>query len=437
MNIAIVISEFPALNETFILDHITGLLDRGHHVDIYATAPLGEPKIHQEIESYDLLKRTVYRDQKEFVVPRNKLMRALKSVPLIGRGLLNNAGGTLNSLNVFRFGRMAASLDALYKAGPFISRSGKYDIVHCHFAENGELAVRMRQMGVISGKIITSFHGYNARYFSNGKIWKLYGNLANKGDLFLVCSEHMKAWFARQGWNVGKTVVHRYGVRLDRFVPATRRMDSRAQVRLLSVGRLVQKKGFEYSIRGVAKAVRRFPEIRYDIAGDGPEKPRLDRLIHQLDMTSNIRLLGWQNRAEVCRLLAQAQLLLTPSITADNGDQEGIPLVLHEAMASGIPTVATRHTGIPELVTDGESGFLVEEKDPDAIAERLIQLMQHPEKWEEMGQKGRRHIEEYNDLEKQTDRLVAIYRNLSEGHFRPRTMQNEPRLIDASQEIRS
>jgi colanic acid/amylovoran biosynthesis glycosyltransferase len=417
MKIAVIILEFPALNETFILDHITGLIDRGHEVDIYATAPKGEPKIHREIESYDLLSRTVYRDDTKFTVSRNLILRAWRGTPLLARGLLRNPRATLNSLNVFRLGREASSLTALYKAAPFLD-FGAYDIIHCHFPKNGQLAVSLRELGAIKGKIVTSFHGYHCSYFKNEKRRHVFDDLFDKGDMFLVCSEHMKRWFDQVGWGRGKMIVHRYGVHVGRFIASKPKPTKDGHVRLLSVGRFVEKKGFEYAIRGVAKILRDHPNVQYDIVGNGPEGPKLEQLIAELGLADNVRLVGWQEREEVLRLLKLTDIFLAPSVTSQTGDQEGIPLVLHEAMASGLPAISTRHTGIPELVHDGESGFLVPERDVEALADRLSRLMEHPEIWHEMGQKGRKHIEEFNDLEKQNNRLVEVYRSLADPQAR-------------------
>jgi colanic acid/amylovoran biosynthesis glycosyltransferase len=107
-----------------------------------------------------------------------------------------------------------------------------------------------------------------------------------------------------------------------------------------------------------------------------------------------------------------------PSVVSAAGDQEGIPVVLMEAMASGLPVVSTYHTGIPELVSDGESGMLVAEGDADAIADRLNYLLSHREVWLEMGDKGRKHIEKYYNLDKQNDRIVEIYRSLLDPQAR-------------------
>jgi len=421
MRIAIIILEFPALNETFILDHITGLLDRGHDVHIFATAPKDEAKVHAEIERYGLLGRTVYRDSKKFIMSDNRLIRVLKAIPLLAQGLLVNPRGTLNSLNVFRLGRAAASLATLYETGPFLIKSGRYDIVHCHFPENGQLAVRMRDIGAITGKIVTQFHSYHMHLFESGKKANLFPDLFKKGDLFLTNSEHSKRFFNQVGWGGEKMIVHQLGVPVGHIIASKPRLVADAQVRLLSVGRLVEKKGFKYSIQGVAKILQSFPNVRYEIAGDGPLRSSLERLIEELGVASNIRLRGFQTREEVLRLLDEANIFLAPCVTSDGlsgtgwaGDVETGPVVVLEAMAAGMPVISTRHTGIPEMVHDGESGFLLEERDVDGIADRITHLLKHPEIWQGMGQKGRKNVEEYHNLDNQNDRLVEICRELLE-----------------------
>jgi colanic acid/amylovoran/stewartan biosynthesis glycosyltransferase WcaL/AmsK/CpsK len=419
MKIATIISEFPSLNQTFVLDHITGLINRGHEVHIYATAPESLPKVHEEIKTYDLLERTVYRDNSKFTLPRNNVLRALKGSSLLAEGLLKRPRATLNSINVFRLGKDAATLSVLYKIAPFVN-AGEYDIVHCHGPKQGQLAILLRDMGAIMGKIVTSFHGYNQPYLRNAKRRHVFDDLFKKGDLFLACSEHMKQWFDHHGWGGRKFIVHRNGIPVSRFLPSKSQPHHQGPVRVLSVGRLVEKKGFAYAIRGVAKILSRYPMLQYAIAGDGPERSSLERLITELGVASNIRLLGWQERTEVLRLLGQADIFLAPSVTSQDGDQEGIPVVLHEAMASGLPVISTRHTGIPEAVQDGESGFLVGERDINGIADRLTHLLKHPEARWEMGQRGRKHVEDFYNLDTQNDRLIQIYRLLADPQARHR-----------------
>ncbi len=108
-----------------------------------------------------------------------------------------------------------------------------------------------------------------------------------------------------------------------------------------------------------------------------------------LGATEVIRFLGWRDQGEVFGLLNETDVLIAPSGTAADGDREGIPNVTKEAMAAGIPILGTKHAGILELVDDGVSGFLVDERDVDALSERLLYLCAHPEVWPVMGRRGR------------------------------------------------
>jgi colanic acid/amylovoran biosynthesis glycosyltransferase len=105
---------------------------------------------------------------------------------------------------------------------------------------------------------------------------------------------------------------------------------------------------------------------------------------------------------------------LLSSVTAEDGDEEGTPTVLLEASSTGLPVVSTWHSGIPEIVVDGETGFLVPERDSEALAERLGQLLDRPELWRSMGRNGRRHIEESFDARTLSRELVQHYRDVME-----------------------
>src|SRR5215467_1187263 len=121
MKIALIITKFPALHETFILDHIVGLIKRGHDVRIYATSPKDVPKVQPEVDQYKLLERTIYRETAKFRMPRNLVLRVLKAALLLMSSFLDNSEAALNSINVFRLGRAAVSLNAFYEARPFIT----------------------------------------------------------------------------------------------------------------------------------------------------------------------------------------------------------------------------------------------------------------------------------------------------------------------------
>jgi colanic acid/amylovoran biosynthesis glycosyltransferase len=185
-------------------------------------------------------------------------------------------------------------------------------------------------------------------------------------------------------------------------------------VNLLTVARLAEKKGLEYSLQAMARLLPKYSNLFYRIAGDGPLRPELEDMVRRLDLEKVVAFLGPIEHGEVERLMMASDIFILSSVTAKNGDEEGIPNTLKEALASGMPVLSSFHSGIPELVMDGVFGFLIPERDVDALAERLDYLIQHPELWPEMGLAGHRFVEENYDIRKLNLRLVEIYQGLVE-----------------------
>jgi colanic acid/amylovoran biosynthesis glycosyltransferase len=118
---------------------------------------------------------------------------------------------------------------------------------------------------------------------------------------------------------------------------------------------------------------------------------------------------------QIIGLLQEADIMLAISVTSQSGDREGIPVAIVEGLAVGLPVISTLHSGIAEAVQNGESGFLVPERDANALAEKLEYLIEHPNLWPEMGRKGRKYLVEHYDIDKLNDRLVEMYQRLLAG----------------------
>jgi colanic acid/amylovoran biosynthesis glycosyltransferase len=202
------------------------------------------------------------------------------------------------------------------------------------------------------------------------------------------------------------------GIQCARFRFAPRQPPGDGRVRVVTTGRLVEKKGVEYGIRAVARLRAAGVSVEYAVVGDGPLRPALEQLIGELGLAGAVSILGWRQESEVARVLDRAHLFLSPNVTAANGDEDAPVNVIKEAMATGLPVVGTRHGGIPEVVQDGVSGFLVAERDVDALVERLGHLVAHPELWPGMGQAGRAWVERHYDAPMLAARLEEIYRQL-------------------------
>lgn len=406
MKIAFVVSYFPNLSETFVLNQITGLIDQGYEVDIYAGRPGNATKLHADVERYNLLEHTYYTP----LIPNNHILRVFKGIWLF----LSNWKQIpllLKTLNLFKHGKQAASLLLFYSVFPFLP-SKHYDIIHCHFGQNGLMAIRLRELRVLQGKVITTFHGNDITTYLEKEGLQVYSSLFTSGDLFLPISERWKKRLIELGCKK-EILVHRMGIDCDKFTFIPRLLRSDGQIRLVTVARLVEKKGVEYSIRAVANLIQNEKTtLKYSIIGDGTLRDELQQLIETLGVSHVINMMGWKQQEEVISILNNSDILLAPSVTSRDGDQEGIPVVLMEAMAMGLPIISTYHSGIPELIENGVTGFLVPERDVEALSERLSYLINHPEMWLSLGEAGRAFVEEHYNINRLNNHLVAIYQKL-------------------------
>jgi len=393
LKIAFILGQFPVLSETFILNQITGLIDLGHYVEIFAEVPCEEGKQHPAIATYQLATKTHYEPQ----VPANKLVRLFNLFNVLPKISAKKIISAFRTLNYSRYERESLSLRFFYGAIPFLG-SNNYDAFVCHFGPNGNKAVRLRDIGAISGKIVTIFHGYDMTAIPKSCGDNVYERLFATGDLFLPISEHWRNRLIQMGCDPDKIIVHRMGVDLESLTFIPRVISGGSPIRIITVARLVEKKGVEYGIRAVAALVEKFPQITYEIAGDGPLRESLQALIEELGINNKIRLIGWRSNDEIKRLLRCAHILLAPSVTAENGDQEGIPVALMEAMAMGLPVISTFHSGIPELIDDGVSGYLVPERDVDTLALKIFTLIEYPDESTRMARAGRDKIKTKFDI---------------------------------------
>jgi len=386
MNIAFLLNEFPSLSETFILNQIAGLIDAGHQVDLYARNAQAASKVHPLVEKHRLSDRVHYHPH----IPANYLIRYLKAIWLILIWIWSAPIATVKTLNFRKFGRHATSLKLFYRSIAFI-RQGcpAYDVIMCHFGPMGLIALDLKTAGVTNGKICVAFHGLDlsAHLQTEGK--DVYESLFANGDLLLPISHFWKKRLIELGCDPEKIQVHRMGIAVERFAFEPRSLQNNGTIRLISVARLVEKKGIEYSIRALREVVKQYPNIEYTVVGDGPLMSDLAELVQALELNDIVRLLGWQRQDEVIKLLSASHILLAPSVTSQNGDMEGIPVVLMEAMAAGLPVISTWHSGIPELIRQGHSGFLVPERDSSELARQIIALIQQPESWSQVGQNAR------------------------------------------------
>lgn len=412
MKIAFIVNEFPSLSQTFVLNQIIGLMDRGHAVDIFAEEVRDDIRIHADVRKYKLLERTSY----PLVIPQNIVRRFLNSLPYIYKFITKNPRSILNSLNIFKYGKKALSLILLYQIIPFLEK-GPYDIIHCHFGMLGPQVLLVKQLTASTARLITSFRGYDAsRYMQNRP--GVYDELFREGELFCPVSMSLKKRIVDAGCQEKKIVVLRSGIDCKKFSYFQKNFSDEEPTKIITIGRLVEKKGIQYALESISRLTKSGRNVRYFVVGDGPLRSDLECLIEDLEIESHVQLLGWRNQDKVIQLLQSMDILVAPSITATNGDQEGIPNVVKEAMALGLPVISTFHSGIPELVEDGVSGFLVKERDVDSLTNKLAYMVDHPEIWSNMGKAGSECVRKYYDMNELNDQLVELYRKTLNRYYK-------------------
>jgi colanic acid/amylovoran biosynthesis glycosyltransferase len=389
------LGSFPALSETFILNQITGLIDRGHSVSIFAERQSTDAETHPDVEHYGLRRVTRYEDLPERFPGR---------VAQLSRVFRADAP-SLQSLNAVRFGGMAASLRLLW-AVRLVDGGADFDIIQCHFGALGLKAALLREVGALRGKIVTAFHGEDITNYPRRFRGNVYAPLFEHGDLFLPISARWNDVLIALGCPTDRIQVHRMGVDLRHFPPRANPREAGSVPRFITVARLVEKKGVADAISAAATLSIPF---EYTVVGDGPLRSELEALARARGVADRVRFTGSLSRTRVAELLATSDAFVAPSVTGADGDIEGIPVSIMEAMAVGLPVISTRHSAIPELVADGESGFLVPEHDVAGLTRVMTALGVDAALRNRMGAAGRSIVERAFDARRLAERLEGLY----------------------------
>lgn len=371
MRIAVFNSCFPILSETFIINQITGLIKLGVEVDIITNEVSNSAVMHSSVEEYSLMEKIkcVGLDSK-----KNKLFRLILTLFNSLALVLKGRGANLFDVLFDKYLTISQKLNLISALTKNQNKPIEYDNVICHFGVNGYYVCKMRDLGLIAGSISTVFHGSEmSKYAVVNKYLPQYQQLFVKGDLMLPISELWRDKLIKWGCGVSKIKVHRMGIDVNDFEVKSLDSPLSSPLKVIQVGRLTEKKAILDSINAVVLASKKI-SIEFTIIGDGELFTLGKELITSLGASANIHLLGRQPQGVVKQYLDEADIFLLPSVRAQDGDMEGIPVALMESMAKGLITISTYHSGIPELIEHDVSGFLVEEHNIDELLNCLVKV---------------------------------------------------------------
>src|SRR5438445_979788 len=227
--------------------------------------------------------------------------------------------------------------------------------------------------------------------------------------LVLVRSASLRQAVIDLGCAPEKIEIQRAGIPLADFPFHERSIPGEGQWQLLQAGRLIEKKGLKTTLRAFARFQKEFPAARLTIAGEGPQLEELQSFARELQIDGAVDFVGFVSQEELRELLYSSHIFLHPSETGRDGNQEGVPNSMLEAMASGLPVFATRHGGIPEAIENNVSGILVNERDHRALGDALIDCAKDPARLAAMGCAASESVAKNFSQTEQTRRLEEIY----------------------------
>lgn len=406
LRVLFIAGTFPKVSEKFIIDQVAGLMDHGCEVDIVSAYSPRAGKQHPVVGTYRMLERTM-----QLNIPRSRRARTVRGVVLTARNLVRTPRRALRALSVRRY-RTAASLGKL----PFFLNAlstRHYDVVHGHFGPSGLVAAYLKESG-IADSCVTTFYGSDINSYPLRHGRDVYEPVFRASDRIVAISGFIRDRLLEHGCPIEKVRIIPIGFKVSEFPRFARKPDAGGNVVISTVARLVEKKGHEWALEALAQVRRNLPHLRYLIGGEGPKEAYLRNRVDELGLGDIVEFLGLLDAKEVLEVYRRSDFFVLPSVTAADGDMEGQGLVLQEAQATGLPVIATQHNGFPEGIIEGETGFLVPERDPDAIAQRLMVLATDLALRLRMGAAARRFVEKKYEIAGICRQLVETYREAAE-----------------------
>ena len=284
-------------------------------------------------------------------------------------------------------------------------------LLHIYFGNNGVFWLPLLRTRTIPA--LVSFHGADVQVNAHSAAAKrLFRELFASCALVLARSDSLASTLQELGCPSNKLRIQRTGIPLDTFRYFARERPKDGKWQLLQACRLIGKKGLELTLRAFAGFLKRYPKAILTIAGEGPLRGPLEKLATDLQLDHSIKFAGFVAQPNLLNLYQNSDIFLHPSEQTANGDREGIPNSLLEAMATGLPCIATFHGGIPEAITHLESGILVPESDLIGLENWLVRLTEDEHLRNSLGKRAARTIQEKFNLTIQIANLEEIYLSL-------------------------
>ena len=386
MSICFVVERLGKPSETFVRRDLVELARKGADIIVYELGPPrpGDVEVPEELEGAVFTSPGLFSLGTFFSKLRWLIFHPLRVCGILGiipRALLRPLGGIRELFGANRAFRLAS-----------LVRKHRVERIHCEFATMpatvGWVASRLARV-----PFSISVHAWDIFVYRTMLKAKL-----RAADLVVACSECAADYLSEKlGVPGGKIELVHHGLDLDEYSYVRHRPDPRP-LRVLAVGRLVEKKGFRYLVEAVALLRKRGIACECIIIGDGPRERKLVRLAEKRGVFKAVAFAGAADVEEVRDAMLEAHMLVAPSVKTRRGDSDGIPNVVLEAMARGTAVIATDAGGLAEVVHDGETGIIVEQRSAEDLAAAIRRFAEEPALADRMAAGGRKLVEREFDI---------------------------------------
>jgi colanic acid/amylovoran biosynthesis glycosyltransferase len=387
-----VLRKFPVLSETFVLNELLSLEELGVPIHVFALAPPRDPRYHEGIAR---LKAPIsyLPDVFDWRVLLRQNRRLARRHPRRYRRELSRVLLRCNRRLLWRF----------LQAGYVADRARRHGVgcFHAHFAN------RATTVAHYASRLLGVPYSFTAHAFDifGDHDFKVLGKKMRAARRVVTVSRYNVEYLtSRAGGESPRFALVRNGIDLEHFSPPASPPPDEPFT-ILAVARLIEKKGLDVLIAACGLLRDRGHRFRCQIVGKGALRGRLDELIRELDLADRVALLPPHTQNEIVGRYREAHVLALPCVVAADGNRDGLPVSIVEALACGVPVVATAVTGIPEAVTDGVNGLIVPERDPAALAESLESLATDRERLAALRQAARPSVVERFDRRRTARRL--------------------------------
>lgn len=411
MKIYFKLKAFPKVSETFVVSNIRYAKTAGYEIKIYVNKFLGFNSSSQkrELQNFNLDKAVI----KPLKLKGSKIKRFVEIACMLFHPKV-----AWFSLKYYKF--LKAKGDSYNQPfNPIIElyqyRSINKSLVHVHFNNALQPLLNLAAIGYVENlKCIVTFHGHDAFKENKEGFNKKYGHFYKKHVVAVtVNSNYLKQQVIKLGVDIDKINIIPIGVDTSFFKASPKKLDVQT-IKLVSVGRLVQLKGQIYAIRALKELLEMGHKATYTLIGEGSNKALLTEEVNRLNLSSSVFFEGSKSQLEVKSLLEKSDIYLMTSTFDDRTlRREAFGLVSIEAQAMGMPVIGFDSGGFIDTIKDGETGFLVEDRNSDQIVEKICYLINNPELYEKMSQAAIAHSKTY-DLKYTTQQYLDLYKEFSD-----------------------